>query len=182
MKIKSICALIVVTISFSFTLPVETVNENTSFLAKEKPFVSADKSFQIIFAGEPAYSTDMVATDVGDVEMVNYMFEKTADEVYMVAYSDYGEGFGSSNDSKVLLEGARDGALGSLGIEKVKEEQFGKHQGYPALYFTAESEDYSVVYKCIMVGDRLYQIAVLASGKTLTKKETKPFLKSFKIL
>jgi hypothetical protein len=182
MRIKSICALIVVIISFSFTIPVETVYQNTFILAKEKPFVSADKSFQIIFTGEPSYNSEIVSTDVGDVEMVNYMYEKSSEEVFMVAYSDYNEGFGSSNDSKTLLEGARDGALGSLGMEKIKDQQFTKHQGYPALYFTADSEEYSVVYKCIIVNDRLYQVAVLASNKILTKKETKPFLKSFKII
>ena len=114
--------------------------------------------------------------------MVNYMYEKSADEVYMVAYSDYSEGFGSSHDSNALLEGARDGALESLGLETAKEEEFGKHQGYPSLYFTAESDTYSVAYKCIMVNDRLYQVAILASGKILAKKEIDPFLKSFKIL
>jgi len=143
-------------------------------------FKSEDGRFAIAFPGQPTKSSEIVNTEIGESLLEIYMYEKSAREVFMVSFNDYRGVDLDDIDGKDLLEGGRDGAMGSLGIDKVTGQSFFKKQGFDALYFTANNGQYFVRYEMILVGNRLYQIAVLADGDAPSGTDVERFFKTFR--
>lgn len=161
------------------TLPVLLLS---LFLVSFSIQKSADfGEFEISFGGEPKVSTESVPTDIGDIEMTSYMYEKSADEVYMVAISEYPAEHIKSSSPSALLEGAQDGASRSLKIEnwdKNKEIKLGKNIGKE---FSGNNGNFFVNYKIYLVGNKLYQVAILKVNEYTNKKTAKNFFSSFKL-
>jgi len=138
--------------------------------------------FFIMFPGEPDYSVEDVETAVGQLKMYTYLYEESDDAAYMVAYIDYPEDMVEESDNDVLLNAALDGALGSWGIdvEKAKKETTW-HEGYKGIYTRESNDDTHTVYEVILAENRLYQIAILQYGKSISKKSISSFYDSFVI-
>ena len=49
------------------------------------------------------------------------------------------------------------------------------------LSFSANNGEFFVTYEIYMVGNRLYQIAILRLGEYASKKDKKTFIKSFRL-
>ncbi len=148
--------------------------------AETDAYMSKDGKFSINFPGTPTVESQKVATEVGDIEMVTFMYEKSATEIYMVAYSDYPSAMVEMSDPKTLLTGAKEGALSSYGA-KVTEENDVELDGNPGMTFKANSDSYYVTYEIYMVGNRLYQIVILRDGSYPTDEAYNSFIKTFKL-
>jgi hypothetical protein len=138
--------------------------------------------FSIVFPGEPDYSVEDVETAVGTLKMHTYLYEKSDNAAYMVAYIDYPDDMVEESDNDVLLDAALEGALGSWGIdaEKAKKEVTW-HSGHKGIFTKESSGDTYTAYEVILVGSRLYQVAILQYGKPIGKKELKSFYDSFEL-
>ena len=138
--------------------------------------------FSIVFPGEPDYSVEDVETAVGMLKMHTYLYEQSTNAAYMVAYIDYPEDMVEESDNDVLLDAALEGALGSWGIdlEKVNKEVTW-HNGHKGIFTKESSGDTHTAYEVILVGNRLYQIAILQYDKPIGKKELKAFYDSFEL-
>lgn len=170
------------TVVFRLSMLLVMLSFAASAMAQKDYFESKEGNFKVIFPGAPQVSTDDVPTDIGTIKMKSFMYEKSALEAYMVAYSDYPAEMVEVSNADDLLQGGKNGALSSFGIEKAEEEEDIKINGHPGKYFKANNNQYYVVYKMYMVGNRLYQIAILRDGAYPDKKEAKSFLNSFKLL
>tara|TARA_Y100000385_G_scaffold289886_1_gene360864 strand:+ start:2857 stop:3321 length:465 start_codon:yes stop_codon:yes gene_type:complete len=148
----------------------------------DKTFTAKDNSFQVAFEGEPTYSNQVIPKALGDVEMTSYMYERSSNEVHMVSFSDYEEAYVYENEPMHLLTGGRDGALESLGLKEVDTETVGELQGHMSVDFSAHNEQFYVVYKLVLVNNRLYQVAILKEEEAVDKKFAKAFMKSFRLL
>jgi hypothetical protein len=144
-------------------------------------FVDEDGFFSIKFPGEPTVESQNVPTEVGDIEMVTFMYEKSATEVYMVAYSDYPSALIEMSDPAELLQGAKDGALGTYGAT-ISEESEVEMDGNPGMMFKANSDSYYVTYEIYLVDNRLYQIVILKDGSYPSEDDYNTFIKSFTLL
>jgi hypothetical protein len=138
--------------------------------------------FSITFPGEPGYSVEDVETAVGKLKMHTYLYEKSNDAAYMVAYIDYPADMVEESDNDVLLDAALDGALSSWGInvDKAKKETTW-HSGYKGIFCKESNGDTYAAYEVVLKGARLYQIAILQYGKSIGKKELSTFYDSFKM-
>ena len=143
---------------------------------------SLSGKFSIVFPGEPDYSVEDVETAVGTLEMHTYLYEQSGNAAYMVAYIDYPEDMVEESDNDVLLDAALEGALSSWGIdlEKVNKEVTW-HSGHKGIFTKESSGDTYTAYEVILVGNRLYQIAILQYDKAIGKKELKTFYDSFEL-
>lgn len=142
-------------------------------------FTSGDGNFTIIFPGEPTASSQAVPTDVGDIQMSSYMYEKSSKEVYMVAYSDYPKKYVDGSNPEELLEGGKSGAMESLGILSTEIEEKIAIDGNPGLFFQANNGSYYVAYEMYLVDNRLYQIAILREGSYPPQSDIDLFTKTF---
>ncbi len=137
--------------------------------------------YSLVFPGEPTKESSVVPTDVGDITMFTLMYEKSVDEVYMLAYSDYPVEDVSEADSESLLDGGKDGALKSLGISGTETNEEIEISGHPGIRFTGNNGQFYVNYIMVLAENRLYQVAILRDGSYASSKKTKKFFKSFKL-
>ena len=145
-------------------------------------FSSEDGKFKINFLGEPTVTSDIIPTDVGDIEMMAFMYEKRVTEAYMVAYSDYPTEMVEASSTQDMLKGAKDGASGNLGITSFDLEENIELNGNEGMYFKGAAGSIFVEYKIFLVGNRLYQVAILRDGSYATEERSGEFFNSFELV
>jgi hypothetical protein len=143
--------------------------------------VAEDGYFKLKFPGEPTRSSDIVETEAGDITMVTYMYEESSTRVYMLAYSDYPADLVEASNPADLVDGGRNGALESLGIETTETLETVTLKGHPGQEFTGNNGQYFVRYRIYLVNNRLYQLACLSDGAYSDEKTFAKFVKSFKV-
>ncbi len=144
-------------------------------------FVSEDGSFKINFPGEPSKEESPVETELGVLEMVTYMYEE-GKSAYMVAYSDYPAAAIEAAEPYDLLDGAKGGYVGNIGLELKKEDNKSELDGVPGIYFEAEGGGYYTAVQDYLLDNRLYQVAILRLDRAPTEKEIEAFIKSFEFI
>ena len=160
------------------------VNETQLEIPGDQKWVkyeAPEGGFSVKFPTVPEVSSDDIETDIGLSTLQFYMSEMSSTEVYMVSFNEYAEGSLDGTDAKDLLEGGRDGAMGSLGIEGTEVEERFEYKGYSGLYFKANNGSFFVAYRLMLVNNRLYQVAILREGKYPSEANEKRFFKSFKL-
>ncbi len=166
-----------------FILSNQFINQT---LAQAYKYVDKDKAFSIEFPGKPDTSKQVVPSDIGNLDMYLVLYEKSIDEVYMLAYTDYPEDIIVASDSKDLLEAAIEGSMSSFGITEPDYEKEITVDGNPGIVYEAniKSDENSmhVINKTIFVKYRLYQILILYQNSEIPEKDSKAFYNSFKLL
>lgn len=143
---------------------------------------SEEGRFFIIFPGEPSYTVEDVKTAVGKLKMYTYLYEESSEVAYMVAYIDYPADMVEESDNDVLLEAALEGALSSWGIDiNEAEKETTWHSGFKGIFCNEKNGDTYAAYEVILAENRLYQIAILQYGKSISKKSLSAFYDSFEI-
>ncbi len=142
--------------------------------------VSKKGQFTVTFPGKPNYSSEDVGTAVGDLIIHTFLYEESANAAYMVAYIDYPEDIIEDSDNDILLDAAFESALKSWGInpEKAKKETTW-HSGYKGVFAKESYDGTYTAYEVFLVGNRLYQLAILHYGKAIPKKSLSTFYDSF---
>lgn len=151
-----------------------------SIVKDEGKFTSKKGKFKIQFPGEPVESKETVDTDAGKIDMVTYMYEQGTSKVFMVAYSDYPADMISSNDSKDLLKGAKEGFTGNLQLT-IDFEEFFMIDGFQGLYFKASNSSYYTAVKQILVNNRLFQVGILSAEGEVSVNDIQDFLETFEL-
>ena len=159
--------------------PEEAVEEEPT---KEDLYYSEDGRFKVKFAGEPKVNSDIVPTDVGNIEMMSFLYEKSLTEAYMVAYSDYPSALVEQSSANDMLIGARDGSSGKIGITSFDLDEEIEIDGNPGRYFKGKAKSIHAEYKIYLVGNRLYQVAILRDGAYSMPKRSDEFFNSFQLV
>lgn len=149
-------------------------------LAGKQKFYSPDGKFKIMFPAEPTRTEENVPTDLGDIKMVMFMYEKNPSEAFMVAYSDYPESSISGQEPYALMESSKEGVLNNFGATAENVKKY-KIQNYPALSFEGRGTDFCTSYLLVLRNNRLYQIAILKAGQLPDKADVKSFILSFEL-
>lgn len=142
-------------------------------------FVSEEGGFSVSMPGTPTEETQSIPTEAGDIEIHMFSIE-SGSTAYLVGYSDYPPDVIEIVDSDMLLDSARDGAVGDGALLSEKSITLGD---YPGRELTVETSDEGImVYaRVYLVGNRLYQVVVSTGDDALTE-EMRGFLDSFKLL
>ena len=150
----------------------------------EKFFTDKDGRFQINFPGTPQKTSQTIPTDVGSVEIVLFMFEKSVTEVFMVAYSDYPTAAVEQASVEKMLQGAKGGALSSAELNKIEEEKSIQLDGHSGLFLKAKSDknNFHAVYEMYLVKNRLYQIIMIRDGGYPRQEDIDGYIKSFSLI
>lgn len=163
---------------------VEELSEEeveTEEVSTDDLYHSVDGKFKVKFLGEPTVSSDIVPTDVGDIEMMSFLYEKSVTEAYMVAYSDYPSAMVEKSSVKDMLIGAKNGSSGNLGITSFDLDEEVELDGNPGMYFKGSANSIYAEYKIFLVGSRLYQVAILRDGSYSMPERSDEFFNSFQL-
>ncbi|MBE2246414.1 MAG: hypothetical protein IAE67_04100 [Candidatus Competibacteraceae bacterium] len=160
-----------------------TTSDNSSTTTSENvnKFTTEEGNFKIAFPGEPTISNEKVPTEVGDIDMHMYMYEKGYDEAYMVAFSDYPKELVDAGDKGEMLQGSKEGVVSNISA-KLEDEKKIEIDGHPGLFFKAKGPQFATVYKLFMVNNRLYQVGILRASDYPSDADTKSFLDSFELI
>ncbi len=151
--------------------------------AQEYELTSKIGNFSITFPGEPTLTSDVVESAVGDLDLHSYIYDGKEESAYLVAYIDYPADMVEESDDDVLLESALEGAIESWGFDVDEVEKQTKwHSGYKSIYIIESKDNTYAVYEVMLVGNRLYQLAILQYNEKIKKKEISAFFESFTLL
>lgn len=143
-------------------------------------FNSEDGNFKVNFPGTPKIESQDIPTDIGPIEMQSFTYEKSATEVYMIAYSDYPSELVKQSNPDDLLTGAKEGALTSQGAELESEEKI-TFDGNPGYFFKAKTGTYFMIYKIFLKENRLYQILMIRDGNYPSQESIDNFIGTFEL-
>lgn len=149
-------------------------------MIKKEKYYSADGKFKIMFPGNPIRTEEKVPTDIGNITMVMFMFEKSKEEAYMAAYSDYPAEAMQGLDPYQLLDGSKNGVLSNFGATEQNLKKF-KIKGFSAITFEGKGNTFCTSYLLVLRNNRLYQAGILKSGSLPNKKYVKSFIGSFEL-
>lgn len=165
-----------------FTVILQTACGST----KSQTFTSEQGGFSVMSPVPLEESTQSIDSELGPIEIHFYMGEDNG-RAYMVGYSDYPQDFVDQTDPQVLLDGARDGAVGNINGKLVSEIKVLLEDQHPGREIVAtaildQDQEGTLKERVFLVGNRLYQIVVIAPSGEMSTQEMDDFIKSFKLL
>lgn len=159
----------------------KSLDESMNTDASAGKYTSEDGKFKINFPGTPTVTSEAIPTEVGNIDMKMFTYEKSATEVYMVAYSDYPSALVEASDAATLLEGAKSGAVSSQGAV-IEEENAITVDGNPGILFKAKAGSYYMYYKIFLVSNRLFQLVILRDGNYPEPEAVESYIDSFELI
>lgn len=134
--------------------------------------------------GLPTENRQSQRTEAGEIA-VHMAFTTYRGWAFFVAYNDFPMDLGAESSRRQAVDGALQGIMRSQVDARVLKRADFKWQNNPALDATFEfgppENRGQVVWRGILVGNRLYQIMVLSANGAPGADETKRFVDSFRL-
>lgn len=146
-------------------------------------FSSGPGNFSVLLPGTPEEQTQSVDTPAGSIDIHMFLLDQGS-SAFMVGYSDYPESLIAQADPMLLLDGARDGAVGNVGgtMRSERELTLNSNPGREIKFDVPDSSDLPgggyAVARLYLVQNRLYQVIGMAK-KDVSEEEIIKFLDSF---
>ena len=164
---------------------LETVTEEV--VAEEAPFSpeiyeSEDGRFKVNFLGAtPEVSSQSVPTELGEIEITMFLYEKSLTEAYIIGYNDYPSAIVEAGSTAEMLAGGKEGVVNSMGVTHFDLEEEVSLDGNSGLHFKGVAESLHIEYQMYLVGNRLYQIGVVRDGSYVTQDRVNTFFGTFEL-
>ena len=160
---------------------VDTTNEtNDGTTALGNKYHSKSGEFKINFPGEPEISTEETKTQIGNIDIIQYMYEDTSSVVYIVGYTDFPSLVTSLQSSEQILKIGQEYLIGSTGA-KITLEKNNELSGKPGLYYEAQDDKTSTIaaVQGYLNDNRFFQIAIIRKDRMPTQDEIDNFIGTF---
>lgn len=146
-----------------------------------KEFESAQGGFAVLMPGTPTEQRQTAKTASGSIDAHMFVVDH-GDVAYMVAYSDYPNTMIQERTPKLILDGARDGAVANAKGRLLNESSVSMN-GHPGREVHVEpvGGKVTITARIFLVGRRLYQVMVLMPKEKASSKDVNKFLDSFRI-
>jgi hypothetical protein len=150
---------------------------------KNPSYTNEDGGFSIDFPSAPTITIDSFNTQLGKVVKYSFMVESSLSNAQMVVYSDYPVSAQYIKDPYKFIDGAKEGALRSLGIDDVIVDKRIELDGVPGIEVIGQNgQELLIHYKLFLKANRLYQIGLLKGLEMEETPEELEFIKSFVLL
>lgn len=141
----------------------------------------AAEPFTADFPGTPKAVTETISQNGMTLEF-HYIGYEVDNGVFAVMYCDYPVGHIQRTGPKAVLAGARNGAAASAGGQIISNNSIslGNHVGQETkIRDTAKGLE--IRNRMYLVGDRMYQVMVVAESGNAENQEAEDFLNSFEL-
>ena len=148
-----------------------------------KEFESKEGGFSVQMPGPPAEKRQTFNTQVGSVDARFFTVEADRGaSVFMVVYGDYPEALMAAEDMTILLDAARDGAVGNIQGTLLSERAI-SIGGHPGRELQVQSSDgkLALQIRIYLVGSRQYQVVMVSPKATPSTADRDRFFDSFKL-
>lgn len=130
--------------------------------------------------GPVTKTEEKVPTEVGEITATIWMYEASNENAWMVGMNDYPKGV-LHVDPNVVLDGARDGAVGNVNGKLLSEKKI-TVDGWPGRELVIAAEGLKTHARVVLVGDRLVQALVVTAEDSTQTADVRTYLDSMKIL
>ncbi len=146
-----------------------------------KPYPYSSGGFSASFPSPPTMEKQNVTTDAGTFELRTYTAGNSS-AAFIAAVCDYG-GSAASKDPDMLLENAKQGAIGNLKARLLSEKKIalGTNDGVHGVEFEADSNSTHISARIYLAGTTLYQV-IVAGPLNAGPADTRRFLDSFQLI
>jgi hypothetical protein len=148
-----------------------------------KEFESKEGGFSVQMPGPPAEKRQTFNTQVGSVDARFFTVEADrGSSVFMVVYGDYPEALMATEDRNILLDAARDGAVGNIQGTLLSERaiSIGDHPGRE-LQVQSSDGKLALQIRIYLVRNRQYQVVMVSPKSTPSTADRDRFFNSFKL-
>ena len=158
----------------------EVVAEEATF--SPEIYESEDGRFKVNFLGAtPEVSSQSVPTELGEIEITMFLYEKSLTEAYIIGYNDYPSAIVEAGSTAEMLAGGKEGVVNSMGVTHFDLEEEVSLDGNSGLHFKGVAESLHIEYQMYLVGNRLYQIGVVRDGSYVTQDRVNTFFGTFEL-
>ena len=145
-------------------------------------YESEDGRFKVNFLGAtPEISSESVPTELGDIEITMFLYEKSLTEAYIIGYNDYPSAIVEAGSTADMLAGGKEGVINSMGVTHLDLEEEVSIDGHSGLHFKGVAGTMHVEYQMYLVENRLYQIGVIRDGSYVTQDRVDTFFGTFEL-
>ena len=165
----------------------EVSAENAEALTEEatissEMYESEDGRFKVNFlGGSPEITTQSVPTELGDIEITMFLYEKSITEAYIIGYNDYPSAIVEAGSTADMLAGGKEGVINSMGVTHLDLEEEVSIDGHSGLHFKGVAKTMHIEYQMYLVENRLYQIGVIRDGSYVTQDKVDTFFGTFEL-
>lgn len=148
-----------------------------------KDFHSKAGGFSVSMPGTPVEKRQAYHTQAGPIEAHFFTVETDRGSlVYMVVYGDYPEALMAANDKEMLLDAARDGAVGNIRGTLLGDRSISM-EGHPGRELQVLSSDGRLALKMriFLVNNRQYQVVAVTPREARSPEDRDRFLDSFRL-
>ena len=165
----------------------EVLADNAEAAAEEATIISEmyeseDGRFKVNFlGGTPEITTQSVPTELGDIEITMFLYEKSITEAYIIGYNDYPSAIVEAGSTADMLAGGKEGVINSMGVTQLDLEEEVSIDGHSRLHFKGVAKTMHIEYQMYLVENRLYQIGVIRDGSYVTQDKVDTFFGTFEL-
>ena len=148
------------------------------------PFVSEKGRFSIQFPGTPTEDVHTTSAEIGEIKLIQFIYEKEKTQAWLVSYSDYPQKMIDLGNNAQLIKGIKHNILKNLRASPSIEKKIMLDEEYQGLEFSAYSkkDKLDILYKIYLVNNRVYQISMYSSIGPFAAQDSLDFMGSFKLL
>lgn len=148
------------------------------------PFVSKKGKFSILFPAPPNEHQHTTTSEIGEIELTQYIYDKDGTQAWVASYSDYPEKMIRLSNKEQLLKGIKYRVLDDLRARTISEQKVKLNNKFNGLSFVAHAKkkDLNILYKMFLVDNRVYQLSMYSSIGSFSAKDSTDFFGSFKLL
>ena len=145
-------------------------------------YESEDGRFKVNFLGAtPEVSQEVIPTELGNIEITMFLYEKSMTEAYIIGYNDYPSAIVEAGSTAEMLAGGKEGVANSMGVTQFDLEEEVNLDGNSGLHFKGIAGTLHIEYQMYLVENRLYQIGVVRDGSYVTPDRVDTFFGTFEL-
>jgi hypothetical protein len=146
-------------------------------------FNSSEGRFSILVPSTPKPDVNQVDSAVGELTVYSYNSSNSVG-LFVVTYTDYPFEANGADHIEAVLDGVRKGVLEGSGADLIDEKKI-LQSSYPGRVFRARKtvNGAAVIFnwKVVLVGRRLYQLAIATNVKDSKSPDIARYLDSFEL-
>lgn len=148
------------------------------------PFYSEKGGFSIVFPDTPKENKHVTTSEIGQIELTQYIYGKNDTHAWVASFSDYPERMIQLGNKEQLLKGIKYRILEDLRAKTSIEEKVKLEDKYDGLSFVAKAKkrDLNISYKIFLVKNRVYQLSMYSSVGPIEAQDSTDFFGSFKLI
>jgi len=161
----------------------EAVSITTPPASSKPPFYSQKGHFSIVFPGRPKKHEHSTTSEIGKIELTQYIYGKDDTDAWVASFSDYPKKMIQLGNKEQLLKGIKYRILEDLRATVLFEEKIKLEGKYDGLSFVAKAKkkNLNIMYKIFLVKNRVYQLSMYSSIAPIETQDSIEFFGSFEL-